>query len=75
MAEKKTNKRTTKKPVQKDRYEVVHYFEDLQDNGKAYHVGDRFPKPANKKVSFERILELSTADNKQGKILIKKIED
>lgn len=70
MAEKK--KRTT---VKKDKYEVVNYFEDLQDNRKAYNVGDRFPKPANKKVSDERILELSTVDNKQGKVLIKKIEE
>ncbi|MBM6630302.1 hypothetical protein JTF04_11455 [Mammaliicoccus vitulinus] len=71
MAEKKT----VKKPVTKVRYEVVHHFEDLQDNSKAYQVGDTFPKPANKKVSQERLAELSGKDNKQGKVLIKKIEE
>ncbi|WP_239745198.1 hypothetical protein [Mammaliicoccus sp. F-M27] len=65
----------TKKTVKKDKYEVVNYFEDLQDKSKAYNVGDTFPKPANKKVSHDRLLELSTTDNKQGKVLIKKIEE
>lgn len=66
------NKKDT---VKKDKYVVVNYFEDLQDNRKAYKEGTRFPKPANKKVSKERIKELSTTDNRQGKVLIKKIEE
>lgn len=59
----------------KKKYEVLHTFEDLQDKQKRYEPGDKYPKPANKKVSHDRILELSTSDNKQGKVLIKEIED
>lgn len=60
--------------TKKDKYEVIKYFTDLQDNNKAYEVGDRFPKPYNKKISAERLDELSGSDNKQGTPLIKKVE-
>ncbi|MDN5612415.1 MAG: hypothetical protein L0G33_02415 [Staphylococcus equorum] len=59
----------------KQKYEVVHTFTDLQDKEKRYEPGEKYPKPANKKVSHDRILELSTSDNKQGKVLIKKVEE
>ncbi|WP_145349683.1 hypothetical protein [Staphylococcus epidermidis] len=59
----------------KKKYEVLHIFKDGQDKGKLYKPGDRFPKPANKKIDYERILELSTSDNRQGKVLIKEIEE
>lgn len=59
----------------KKKYEVVNLFTDLQDNNKRYEPGDRYPKPANRKVSHERILELTSSDNKQGKVLIKEIEE
>lgn len=63
------------KANKKDKYVVTHYFIDLQDKNKEYHEGDSFPKPANKKVSSERLAELSGADNKQGRPLIKLVED
>lgn len=58
----------------KKKYEVLHKFIDLEDKNKVYNVGDTYPKPANKKVSYERLLDLSTSDNKRGKALIKEIE-
>ena len=58
----------------KNKYEVLHKFIDLDDKNKVYNVGDTYPKPANKKVSHERLLDLSTSDNKRGKALIKEIE-
>lgn len=61
--------------TKKDKYIVVKYFTDLQDKNKAYNEGDNFPKPANKKISEERLAELSGSDNKQGTPLIKKVED
>lgn len=57
------------------KYEVLQTFKDLQDNGKLYEKSKTFPRPANKKIDEERILELSSSDNRQRKPLIKKIED
>ncbi|EGQ3325175.1 hypothetical protein G0U19_001409 [Staphylococcus pseudintermedius] len=57
------------------KYEVLKTFKDLQDNDKLYEKGKTYPRPANKKVDEERILELSSSDNLQRKPLIKKIED
>ncbi len=59
----------------KKKYEVLQKFVDLQDKKKVYNVGDSFPKPANKKVTEERINELSSENNKRGKALIKEIEE
>lgn len=59
----------------KKKYEVLQKFIDLQDKKKVYNVGDSFPKPANKKVTEERIDELSSENNKRGKALIKEIEE
>lgn len=59
----------------KKKYEVLQKFVDLQDKKKVYNVGDSFPKPANKKVTEERIDELSSENNKRGKALIKEIEE
>ncbi|EHJ08439.1 hypothetical protein [Staphylococcus simiae] len=59
----------------KKKFEVLHKFVDLEDKKKVYNIGDTYPKPANKKVSHERILELSTSDNKQGKVLIKEMNE
>ncbi|MBH9579783.1 hypothetical protein [Staphylococcus felis] len=57
------------------KYEVLKTFKDLQDNDKLYEKGKTYPRPANKKVDEERILELSSSDNRQRTPLIKKIED
>lgn len=55
-------------------YEVIRLFTDLQDNNHRYDVGDKFPRHGLK-VTEERILELSTSNNKQGRALIKKVDD
>lgn len=57
------------------KYEALHYFTDLQDKNKEYNEGDTFPRPANKKVSKERIEELLSDKNKQGRPVIKIIEE
>lgn len=57
------------------KYEVLKTFIDLQDNDKVYKKGTTFPRPVNKKIDEERILELSSSDNRQRTPLIKKIED
>lgn len=50
------------------KYIVVHRFMDLQDNNKIYAEGDEYLYEGKTK---ERIKELSTKNNKIGKILIK----
>ena len=59
----------------KNKYEVLHKFIDLEDKKKVYDTGDTYPKPANKKISDERISELSTSNNRSGKALIKELEE
>lgn len=54
-------------------YRVIEYFTDLQDGGHAYSVGDNFPREGVQ-VSDDRLKELSGADNKRGKPLIKAVE-
>ena len=55
-------------------YRVIEYFEDLQDNGQPYNVGDVFPK-GDKKVTKERLNELATDKNRRRIPLIKKVEE
>lgn len=54
----------------KKEYVVIRDFKDLKDKGKVYIKGDHFPRPVNKEISEERILELSSTKNKIGKALI-----
>ena len=56
------------------KYVVIKDFTDLKDRGKIYRKGDVYPNPANKKVSKERIKELTSSDNKLGKAVIKEEE-
>lgn len=55
------------------KYEVTNTFKDLQDNNKLYKKGQTFPRPTNKKIEEERILELLSSENRQKKQLIKKV--
>lgn len=57
------------------KYEVTNTFKDLQDNNKLYKKDQTFPRPTNKKIEEERILELLSSENRQKKQLIKKVED
>lgn len=50
------------------KYIVIHRFKDLHDNNKIYSQGDEFDFEGKSK---ERIKELSTKNNKIGKMLIK----
>ena len=50
-------------------YKVIEYFTDLQDGDHPYNVGDDFPREG-KKVSEERIAELSSSANRRKKPLI-----
>ena len=54
-------------------YKVIHYFNDLQDDGYAYDVGDEFPHKGMT-VTKERIAELSGSENKQGVPLIAEVK-
>lgn len=56
------------------KYEVIHFFTDLQDFSHPYHVGDIFPRNGMR-VSEERLKELSGNNNRQHKPLIKAVED
>lgn len=54
-------------------YKVIEFFTDLQDNNRAYNVGDIFPHPETSyPVSDERIAELMGSENKRGIPLIEK---
>lgn len=57
------------------KFKVLHRFIDLQGKNRAYEEGDIFPKPANKKLTDERIEELTTNKNKRGKALIEEIKE
>ena len=55
-------------------YKVIEYFEDLQDNGRPYNVGDVFPADGNT-VSAERIAELASTQNRRRIPLIEEIAE
>ena len=55
-------------------YKVIEYFEDLQDNGRPYNVGDVFPAGGNT-VSAERIAELASTQNRRHIPLIEEIAE
>ena len=55
-------------------YKVISYFADLQDFNHPYKVGDEFPR-LGLKVSDKRLEELASNKNRQGKPLIKKVEE
>ena len=53
-------------------YKVIEYFEDLQDNGRPYNVGDVFPADGNT-VSAKRIAELASTQNRRRIPLIEEV--
>ncbi|WP_239740715.1 Rho termination factor N-terminal domain-containing protein [Mammaliicoccus sp. P-M59] len=55
-------------------YKVINYFTDLQDDNHEYNVGDVFPR-SGKRVSEERLTELSNTSNRQGKPLIERVDE
>lgn len=55
-------------------YKVIEYFEDLQDNGRPYNVGDVFPVDGNT-VAAERLAELASTQNRRHIPLIKEIAE
>ena len=55
-------------------YKVIAYFEDLQDNGRPYNVGDMFPVDGNT-VTSERLAELASTQNRRHIPLIEEIEE
>lgn len=55
-------------------YKVIERFEDAQDNGYEYQVGDVYPRNGLE-VSEERLTELSTTNNRRNLIAIKLVED
>ena len=50
-------------------YRVINFFTDLHDENHPYNVGDSFPREGIA-VTDERLAELSSSDNKQGRPLI-----
>ena len=55
-------------------YKVIAYFEDLQDNGRPYNVGDVFPADGNT-VTDERLAELASTQNRRKIPLIEEIAE
>lgn len=55
-------------------YKVIAYFEDLQDNGRPYNVGDVFPVDGNT-VTAERLAELASTQNRRHIPLIEEIAE
>lgn len=55
------------------KYEVIDFFTDLRDYDHPYNVGDEFPRHGVT-VSEERLAELSSDKNRQGRPLIKAVE-
>lgn len=57
------------------RFLAIQDFKDLDDKNKIYYKGDRYPKPANKVISDERLEELLTDKNKQGRPVIEEVKE
>lgn len=55
-------------------YRVIKMFTDLQDKEYAYQVGDTYPREGLSPTD-ERIAELSSSRNRQGKPLIEAIPE
>ena len=55
-------------------YRVIEVFTDLQDSNYRYNVGDEYPRTGYK-PSTKRIDELSGANNKRDKPLIKALHE
>ena len=55
-------------------YKVIEYFEDLQDNGRPYNVGDVFPVDGNT-VTAERLSELASTQNRRRIHLIEEVAE
>ena len=55
-------------------YKVIEYFEDLQDNGRPYNVGDVFPVDGNT-VTDERLAELASTQNRRRIPLIEEVAE
>lgn len=53
-------------------YRVVRRFKDLKHKGHVYEVGDVYPAEGFK-APKKRIEELSTTNNKYGKVYIEKV--
>ena len=60
--------------VEPETYVVLRDFKDLEDKGFIYIKDDLYPRKSNTSVTKERVKQLSTTNNKIGKILIKKKE-
>lgn len=56
------------------KYKVIDFFTDLRDYDHPYNVGDEFPRHGVT-VSEERLAELSSDKNRQGRPLIIAAED
>lgn len=69
-----TNPNASSEEAAKKKYIVVHDFKDLKDNDIIYIKGDTYPKRSDAIVSEERIKELSSANNKIGRVLIEEQE-
>lgn len=52
-------------------YKVLHFFTDLTDNAHPYNVGDTFPREGVQ-VDEDRLKELASSNNRQGRPLISK---
>ena len=53
-------------------YKVIRFFTDLQDNDRAYNVGDLFPhKDCGYPVTEKRLAELASRNNLQKTPLIR----
>jgi len=55
-------------------YVVIEHFCDMQDGGRSYEMGDKFPR-AGYNVSQTRLDTLATGRNALGRPLIKAIEE
>ena len=59
----------------KVKYEVIHSFQDLEDKQHVYIAGKDYYPRNGLTPTKERIQELSTINNKVGKIFIKNIKE
>ena len=61
--------------AKKVKYVAIEDFKDLQDGNKVYTKNDPYPKPANKKIDDDRIKEMLSKNNRQGRPVIKEVTE
>ena len=71
--ENKSSEDAEENETEKKQYVVVHAFKDLQDNNTVYKAKDIYPRRSDYVPDNDRLEELLSDKNKQGRPVIKEV--